>query len=133
MSDLFNWYRDDPRRTFSQQVLTAKQKRNTNAGASIRLQSAEKKQNELVAKMNELRPKAQAAFDADTDKPEKMPFKTWVSRNYPNYDSLNSELQQAASARASAAIEVYGPGAEELNRKASAVDRALNEDDSYPK
>lgn len=98
----------------------------------MRLQSAEKKQADLAAKMDELRPKAQAAFEADTNKPEKMPFRTWVSRNYPNYDSLNSELQQASSSRSAAMIEVYGPGAKELTRKISYIDKALDQDEFNP-
>lgn len=97
----------------------------------MRLQSAEKKQADLQAKMDELKPKALAAFDGDATK-DKMLFGTWVSRNYPNFDSLNSELQQAASARDSAMIEVYGVGAEELQRKRNILKKSRDKDVFQP-
>jgi hypothetical protein len=77
--------------------------------------------------MDALSAKAKEAYGEEN----KLPFSAWVSKNYPKYDSLKSELQQAAASTGAAMIEVYGPGAKELNRRITMLDKA-RDDEAHP-
>jgi hypothetical protein len=77
--------------------------------------------------MNALAKEAKDAYGEEN----KVPFSGWVSKNYPKYDSLKNELQSAAASAATAAIEVYGPGAKELNRRIVMLDKASDMIESH--
>ncbi|KAF5636177.1 hypothetical protein F52700_5491 [Fusarium sp. NRRL 52700] len=99
---------------------------------------AEKRMNDIQAKVRKLntmymeaRNKAMESYAADEDKGN-IPFRQWVSMNYPSFEALTKERQSAMATEASLRAQLGGPAADQLNRQIHRLISACELDGDNP-
>jgi hypothetical protein len=101
-------------------------------GAKTRLKDAQRRRDDLQDLVTRTRSKASAAYEFDKkERGSNQGFKDWAFRNYPMYISMKSDLQEVEAALSAANIEVYGPGAVDLDRRISRLKQAQDEDEAH--
>ncbi|KAF5549308.1 hypothetical protein FMEXI_4295 [Fusarium mexicanum] len=104
---------------------------NRDMGAEKRMNDIQAKVRKLNAMYTEMRQKAMEGYMADEDKGN-MPFRQWVTMNYPSFVTLSQEKQAAVATEASLRAQLGGPAAGQLNRQTQRLLSACELDGDYP-